>query len=209
LGQDTLGFPDTLARKEIVAYTDVGSRVALGLNRYELGGSLVRRIGSPSSRHTGWELNATWWMAPGIGLLGAAGHSLPELGYTVPGGRYTTLGFRLAFGSRSSPKPVKEPVAEPKSACGFAGNPTLVVTGRRLIITGPLARTAEVMGDFTDWKPARMDLLCSGRWTLPNELPPGVYHLNVRFDAGPWLVPAGAFAVDDGFGGRAGLVVVR
>jgi hypothetical protein len=44
---------------------------------------------------------------------------------------------------------------------------------------------------------------------LSVELSPGVHHLNVRLDGGPWLVPAGAFAVDDGFGGHVGLIVVR
>ena len=49
----------------------------------------------------------------------------------------------------------------------------------------------------------------AGRWTLPVALGPGVHHLNVRFDGGAWLVPEGALAVDDGFGGRVGLFVVR
>jgi hypothetical protein len=65
------------------------------------------------------------------------------------------------------------------------------------------------MGDFTDWQATPLTPLGGGRWTLPLVLKPGVHHLNVRFDVGPWLVPSGAFAVDDGFGGRVGLVVVR
>jgi hypothetical protein len=48
-----------------------------------------------------------------------------------------------------------------------------------------------------------------GRWMSPVELKPGVHHLNVRFDGGVWLVPKGAVVVDDGFGGRVGMVVVR
>jgi hypothetical protein len=33
--------------------------------------------------------------------------------------------------------------------------------------------------------------------------------LNVRFDGGEWTVPAGTPAVDDGFGGKVGMFVVR
>ena len=64
------------------------------------------------------------------------------------------------------------------------------------------------MGDFTDWKPMALEYTGIGRWRLPIELEPGVHHLNVRFDGGAWLVPTGAVAVDDGFGGRVGMVVV-
>jgi hypothetical protein len=65
------------------------------------------------------------------------------------------------------------------------------------------------MGDFTDWKARPLVPLGEGRWMFPVALSPGVHHLNVRFDGGSWLVPSGASAVDDGFGGRAGLIVVR
>jgi hypothetical protein len=65
------------------------------------------------------------------------------------------------------------------------------------------------MGDFTDWKTEPLIPVGEGRWTHRVALGPGVHHLNVRFDGGAWLVPSGAVAVDDGFGGRVGLVVVR
>ena len=202
LGQDSAGMPDTLARKGISEYTDVGSRVSLSLSRYELGLSLIRRIGSELNRRSGWELSGTWWMAPHIGVVGATGHSLSQFGLGLPGGRFGTVGLRLAVGHRSS-------TAVPLRKSIPAGAPTLVVSGRRLTVRSSPARRAEVMGDFTDWKPTPLVALGAGRWTLPVDLPPGVHHLNVRFDGGAWLVPAGAFAVDDGFGGRVGVVVIR
>jgi hypothetical protein len=64
------------------------------------------------------------------------------------------------------------------------------------------------MGDFTDWKPEPLIAVGNGRWTLSKALTAGVHHLNIRFDGGPWLVPSGVSAVDDGFGGRVGLLVV-
>jgi hypothetical protein len=65
------------------------------------------------------------------------------------------------------------------------------------------------MGDFTDWKAEALIPKGGGRWELPIALTPGVHHLNVRFDGGDWVVPSGAVAVNDEFGGRVGLVVVR
>jgi hypothetical protein len=85
----------------------------------------------------------------------------------------------------------------------------VLVYARRFSIVGVPARRTEVMGDFTDWKPRAMVAEGEGRWTFPAALTPGVHHLNVRFDGGPWQVPKGALAVDDGFGGRVGLIVVR
>jgi hypothetical protein len=85
----------------------------------------------------------------------------------------------------------------------------VVASTRRLSVIGPSAAAAEVMGDFTDWRPRALAPDGPGRWTLPLALTPGVYHLNVRFDGGAWTVPAGTVAVDDGFGGKVGLFVVR
>lgn len=205
LGQDSAGLPDTLVRKGVTDYTELGSRAALRLSRYELGLSLTKRMGSEAVRRTGWELNATWWLAPNLGLVGATGHSLPEFGFTLPSARYNTVGLRLAFGARSPKEQPRGNTAEVKSSTA----PTLVVAGRRLTVRWASARRAEVMGDFTDWMATALIPLSGGRWTLPLDLKPGVYHLNVRFDGGAWLVPSGAVAVDDGFGGRVGLVVVR
>jgi hypothetical protein len=201
LGQDT-PQPDSLARKSLTEYTDLSSRVTFSRSRYDVGLSVTRRMGSEVKRGLGYELSATWWMTPSIGLAGSAGHSLPQLGFVVPGGPYGTMGLRLALGTRSSPRPQ---VKGPEARTG----PALLIADRRLTVTGKPADQAEVIGDFTDWRAEPMVALGGGRWTFPVALTPGVHHLNVRFDGGAWVVPAGAFAVDDGYGGRVGLVLIR
>jgi hypothetical protein len=206
LGQDTSDLVDTLARRRgVKEYSDLTSQVSVGSGRAELGLTLTRRIGHDLVRRTGWELSGTWWMSPTIGVVGATGHSLPQLGFVVPGGRFGTMGLRFAFGAggRSGPKWQKA-----NGSSSIAG-PSLSVSNRRLTIRSAPARTAEVMGDFSDWKPLPLRPSGNGRWTLPAQLTPGLHHLNVRFNGGPWLVPAGLPAVDDGFGGRVGLVVVK
>ena len=198
---------DSVPGRRVAEYTDVGTRATLGLGSYELGLSFIRRVGGTGVRRTAWEASAVWWVAPSLGVVGAAGHSLPQFGLAVPGARYGTLGVRLALGA--APRSGRHRSAEhPISAT--AGAPRLVVaTARRLAIVGPPAKQAEVMGDFTDWEPTALLPDGPGRWTLPVALSPGVHHLNVRFDGAEWIAPAGTVAVDDGFGGRVGLFVVR
>ena len=65
------------------------------------------------------------------------------------------------------------------------------------------------MGDFTDWRPVPLVPAGEGRWSLDVALSKGLHHLYVRFDNGAWSVPAGTASVDDDFGGRTGLFVVR
>jgi hypothetical protein len=209
LGQDGEPSSDTLVTvggRRLAEYTDLGSRATLELGRYELGAMLVRRIGGAPLRRTAWELSGVWWLDPAIGVVASTGHSLPQFGLAVPGARYGTIGVRLAFGAR--PRGVRLPA--PQRTEETSAVPRLVLApARRLAIVGPPADRAEVMGDFTDWEPRPLVAAGEGRWMLGEALSPGVHQLNVRFDGGPWLVPAGAAAVDDGFGGRVGLFVVR
>jgi hypothetical protein len=208
---DTLALSDTIARpasssgRRLAEYTDVGSRATIGVGRYELGLSFIRRVGGTGVRRNAWEASGVWWVAPSIGLVGATGHSLPQFGLAVPGARYGTVGIRLALGAapRSRrPAPEVLPVA--------SNSPRLVLASRlRLAIIGPPATRAEIMGDFSDWQPWPLEPDGEGRWTLPVTLSLGVHHMNVRFDGGDWTVPAGTVAVDDGFGGQVGMFVVR
>ncbi len=205
VNQDSLGSSDTLARKGVTEYIDLSSQVGLKLKRYDLGLSFTRRFGNVRNRRNSWELSATWWATPSVGVVGAAGHSLPQIGYTVPGGRYTTVGLRLALGARPPTNPARSRGADRTRSDG----PALVLDGRRFTIRSAPAGRAEVMGNFTDWKPQPLIRLGGGRWALSHALRPGVHHLNVRFDGGPWLVPSGVSAVDDGFGGRVCLLIVQ
>jgi len=199
--------------KRIVEYTDLGTRAALAFSRYEIGATLVRRwgsaaLGNGALRSVAWEMNAVWWVRSSVGLVASVGHSLPELSLALPGARYRSLGVRLALGA--PPRGRARSGGAPPVTAVAAGSPRLVLaTPSRLAIVGPAADTAEVMGDFTDWQPQALVRAGQGRWALDTALSRGVHQLNVRFDGGEWVVPAGTVAVDDGFGGRVGIFVVR
>jgi hypothetical protein len=78
-----------------------------------------------------------------------------------------------------------------------------------VIVRHPTARLVEIAGDFTDWHPRALAATGPGAWLLRLLLAPGIHQINVRFDGGSWQVPEGMGETEDGFGGRAGLLVVR
>jgi hypothetical protein len=78
-----------------------------------------------------------------------------------------------------------------------------------LVGGGSTVRRVEVMGDFTDWRPVDMQLMGPGRWQLRLPILPGLHHLNVRYDGGPWQPPPGTGVVADEFDQLTGVLVVE
>jgi hypothetical protein len=80
---------------------------------------------------------------------------------------------------------------------------------RGLRIRMPGASLVEVMGDFTDWQQVPLTRVGDDLWELAVPLAPGAYRFNVRADGGTWVVPPGATAYADDFGGIVAVIVVR
>jgi hypothetical protein len=72
----------------------------------------------------------------------------------------------------------------------------------------PGAGQVELVADWTAWLPVPLERAADGQWVIRVTLTPGVYRLNLVVDGGAWIVPPGMAAVDDGFGGKTGLLVV-
>ena len=70
------------------------------------------------------------------------------------------------------------------------------------------ARTVEVMGDFTDWRPVALTLVTPTQWEVQLSVAPGVHRVNVRINGGGWFAPAGTRAEETEFGGVVGVLVV-
>lgn len=64
-----------------------------------------------------------------------------------------------------------------------------------------------VMGDFSGWHPVAMTPE-GDAWVARVRVEPGAYHYAYRAADGRTIVPAGVPQVDDGFGGRSGVLVV-
>ena len=71
----------------------------------------------------------------------------------------------------------------------------------------PSGEAPALIGDFSGWEPVEMRV--EGAWWVARvRLAPGVHHYAFRGADGRVFVPPGVAAVDDGFGGRSGVVVV-
>jgi len=71
------------------------------------------------------------------------------------------------------------------------------------------AKTVEVSGDFTAWKPVRLTPSPDGVWRISLPIAVGAHQVNVRVNGGRWLVPPGLTPITDEFGGAVGLLVIE
>jgi len=82
--------------------------------------------------------------------------------------------------------------------------------GVRFTFASTAAKSVAVAGNFNEWSATANPLMRSGTvWTAVVTLPPGE-HLFVFVVDGQWVVPPVAEDyVDDGFGSKNGVVIVR
>ena len=142
----------------------------------------------------------------GVSLVLAGGIRPERVELAQPGGRFTQLSIRFDIGPAAPPAPVLAPdPAPPFSVTALGPN------RYRLRLRVERARTVELTGDVTDWEIVALRKAPDGRgaWDTVLETAPGLYHINIRVDGGPWYVPEGFPAVPDGFGGVTGLLTLQ
>lgn len=160
------------------------------------------------------------WVSDRMAVVVGSGRFLSDPVTNSIGGRYTSVGVRLGTSRARAVRATELPrVILPRrsaeadeGASDLAEHLEIVETATGAIsirLTLPGARSAEIMGDFTDWEAVTLHPVGGGVWELTVFLKPGVHRLNLRTDGGDWRVPPELTAVDDGFGGKVGLVVVR
>lgn len=125
-----------------------------------------------------------------------------------PGGRFVSLGVRLAYPPRATrvTNVDSAEVLEAKALAFETENRDGVVTFK---VLAPLARNVELAGDFTDWDPLQMAPAGNGWWVATRTLRPGKYQINLRMNGGKWIAPPGLLSMLDEFGGSVGLLVVE
>jgi hypothetical protein len=135
----------------------------------------------------------------------------------VLGAEYLTAGFRVTLSGSEYAAPLAIPAEldaiRLRDSNDDAMNARLEIIaapgGRVLRLHVPGAHTVEVMADFTDWEPLALAQSGTGAWEIQVPLSRGVHRLNIRVDGGAWLVPPGARAEADEFGGVVGVIVVQ
>ena len=126
----------------------------------------------------------------------------------------------LAFHSEAHPRSMIGIQFAPWSTLGWAMSGSLkptatawkseVLPDDRLIVRVHLrdVASAEIAGDFTDWKPVALERLHGGWWYQVLHVTPGVHRVQLRLDGGAWQSPPGLPRTDDGPGGPSGTLVV-
>ena len=91
--------------------------------------------------------------------------------------------------------------------------PVVTPSGVRFVLMQPAARSVALVGSFNQWSTSSHSLAREGTrglWTIVVPLPPGEHLFMYVVDGTRWLSPPLAEDyVDDGFGAKNGVVVVR
>jgi hypothetical protein len=126
----------------------------------------------------------------------------------------------LAFHSDAHPRTMIGIQFAPWSTSGWAMSGSLKPTvlgwrsevqpHGRLLVKAHLrdVSSAEIAGDFTDWKPVPLERLNGGWWYAMLQVPPGVHRVQLRLNGGLWQSPPGLPRADDGPAGPSGALVV-
>jgi len=140
-----------------------------------------------------------YWLTRNAALLVSGGRYSADVLQNLPGGDFLSVGLRLTP-RRVRPIPINAvaPIVY-SSEQAVRGAIGFEVAG---------ASRVEIAGDWNGWTAEPLSRDSAGRWTVPPGLAPGVYRFNLRVDGERWIVPADVPSVDDGFGGRVGLLIV-
>jgi 1,4-alpha-glucan branching enzyme len=90
--------------------------------------------------------------------------------------------------------------------------PSVTPSGVRFAMVRPEARSVALAGSFNQWSTASHPLArqdSRGLWSTVVPLPPGEHLFMYVVDGTEWVSPLADEYVDDGFGSKNGIVVVR
>ena len=215
------GAPDTgkFARTiDTVTVTDSGNtgtprgwndaEVSLhwGVGRLAFRGVIGTRLFTNNMPNETWgQVQGTLALAPSIALIAASGVHPASAAYGIASARFVELGFRVAPSALLKPRlpaSVRPMAASFEIADGERGQ-------RTLRVRVPNARTVELSGDFTNWKPIALARGSSDRWEATLLIPPGIHRVAIRVDGDTWAPPPGVSSVPDEFQGTVGVIVVK
>lgn len=210
--------PIAVTTRDPITYTDMAVRALLVRRGVELevrgGTRIVHRTIAfeprPGPRLFG-TVDAAWWIRAHAAIALVLGNELADLSRGLPAARFASLGVRLQWRAPTSRLVAR---THPSRTTGDAIAPEVLLergdapgATLRVHIAGR-ARQVEVAGTFTGWEPVSLTAGADGTWSLAMRVGPGPHRLLVRVDGGPWQPPANLPALDDGFGGRVGIVTI-
>jgi hypothetical protein len=204
-------------------YTDVQVAIRWLAPRFEIGASMARRVGltAPTARDatSSWgSATATAWLAAHAALVVSGGAYPADYMQGYPGGRFVSVGFRLASRSETNAtldqRELRRAALQRREIEPGPGGLTLLDVGRSAAgyrtvrVYAPSARQVELSADFTSWEPVLLARASDGWWTARLPIASGVHQVNVRVDGGQWTVPPGMATIVDEFGSASALLAV-
>lgn len=163
-----------------------------------------QRVDSTRSGFWG-RATATMALNSRLSLVGGYGTRPARDWLGMPGGRFASLGLRIAPASLSRPSaPAHVQPTANRFIVRSADSGLYVVT-----IGVPHARTVELSGDFNAWQPVALRETRPDVWEATVPLGPGTYHVNMRVNGAEWVAPPGLSETSDDFNGTVGILVVR
>jgi hypothetical protein len=204
-------------------YVDGQLTVNQTRERLDLSALAATRWGSrlpfdPTGTRTWASVTVTAWATPALAIVGAAGTYPVDPTQGFPGGRFVSLGIRLAPGHRNPRNAAAslgiDSVRADVPESFIAAADAFRVEARRqgvvlLRVHAPSAGRVEINGDFTGWTPVDLQRTSEGWWTRALPIAPGQYEMNLRLDGGAWIVPPGLLEMKDEFGGSVGLLTLK
>lgn len=194
-----LGYREEHARVAGVAITD---RVATGLigdERFSMSGVAGYRTAIDEQTAFG-SVTGTYALGHAMALQVAAGSYPSNRVMGTFGGSFASIGISLRALHR---------IISDDDAPVVRGAPAPAAGTRRLSIKAEGAQRVEIAGDWNNWTPVPATPAADGRWYADARLLPGEHRYAFRIDGKRWVVPEGVASLDDGFGGRSALVMVR
>ena len=144
-------------------------------------------------------VSAAYWVGAHTAVVVSGGKYSSDVLQGLPGGDFVSVGLRFTP-RRVRPIPLTAPApivyTSDEARRGSIG---FEVEG---------ASRVEIAGDWNAWVTEPLSRDGSGRWIVPAGIQPGVHRFNLLVDGERWIVPDGVPSIDDGYGGRVGLLIV-
>jgi len=191
-----------------VRLTALTSGLEWSSGRWELGAASGIAVGAGVAPVRLARATAAWRVRTGLAVTAAALSGVPRwLAPELTARPHLQLGLRFELGG-----PPITHIAAVKAAppSDWSWDTRSAGGGRvALRLRAPGIHSAEVRGDFTGWRPVKLQPAPDDWWEAVLPIPRGVHGVEIRAGSGRWRVPPGTPAGAGVYGGRVGTLVVE